>query len=178
AITAMFTAWKRFGKPDTSMALNGALAGLVAITAGCAVVSPLSAIIIGAIAGILVVLSVEFIDKVLRIDDPVGAISVHGVCGAFGTLAVGLFAQSSYGNSSGVGDVNGLFFGGGLSLFVTQLIGVISVFVWVFGAAFVVFKIMKMTVGLRVSEEEELKGLDIGEHGMESYSGFQVFTTQ
>ena len=178
AITAMFTAWKRFGKPDTSMALNGALAGLVAITAGCAVVSPLSAIIIGAIAGILVVLSVEFIDKVLRIDDPVGAISVHGVCGAFGTLAVGLFAQSSYGNSSGVGDVNGLFFGGGLSLFVTQLIGVISVFVWVFGAAFLVFKIMKMTVGLRVSEEEELKGLDIGEHGMESYSGFQVFTTQ
>ncbi len=178
AITAMFTAWKRFGKPDTSMALNGALAGLVAITAGCAVVSPLSAIIIGAIAGILVVLSVEFIDKVLRVDDPVGAISVHGVCGAFGTLAVGLFAQSSYGNSSGVGDVNGLFFGGGLSLFVTQLIGVISVFVWVFGAAFVVFKIMKMTIGLRVSEEEELKGLDIGEHGMESYSGFQVFTTQ
>jgi Amt family ammonium transporter len=178
AILAMFTAWKRFGKPDTSMALNGGLAGLVAITAPCASVSPLSAIIIGAIAGVLVVLSVEFIDKVLHVDDPVGAISVHGICGAWGTLAVGLFAQASYGKASGAGAVNGFFFGGGLSQFFIQLTGVISVFIWVFSTAFILFGIIKATVGLRVSKDEELKGLDIGEHGMESYAGFQVFTTQ
>ena len=178
AITAMFTAWIKFGKPDTSMALNGALAGLVAITAGCASVSPLSAITIGAIAGVLVVLSVEFIDKILHIDDPVGAISVHGVCGAFGTLAVGLFAQASYGESSGVGSINGLLFGGGFSQFLTQLIGVLSVFVWVFGSALVLFYIIKKTVGLRASDEEQLKGMDISEHGMEAYAGFQIFTTE
>jgi len=177
AILAMFTAWIRFGKPDTSMALNGALAGLVGITAPCANVSPLSAIIIGAVAGLLVVLSVEFIDKVLHIDDPVGAISVHGVCGAWGTLSVGLFAQAAYGEASGAGAVNGLFFGGGLSQFFTQLIGVVSVFLWVFGSALILFYIIKKTVGLRTSDEEQLKGLDIGEHGMEAYSGFQIFTT-
>lgn len=178
AIAAMFTVWIKFGKPDTSMALNGALAGLVAITAPCANVSPLSAIIIGAIGGILVVFSVEFIDKVLKIDDPVGAISVHGVCGAWGTLAVGLFAQASYGESSGMGAVNGLFFGGGLTQFFTQLIGVVSVFVWVFTSAFILFGLIKMIVGLRASDEEQIKGLDIGEHGMESYAGFQIFTTE
>ena len=178
AITAMFAAWKRFGKPDTSMALNGALAGLVGITAPCACVSPLSAILIGAVAGVLVVLSVEFIDKVLHVDDPVGAISVHGVCGAWGTLSVGLFAQASYGESSGVGAVNGLFFGGGLSQFMVQLLGVLSVFVWVFGSALLLFYIIKKTVGLRASDEEQLKGLDISEHGMESYAGFQIFTTE
>ena len=175
---AMFTAWVRFGKPDTSMALNGALAGLVAITAPCAAVSPLSAIIIGAIAGVIVVSSVEFIDKVLHIDDPVGAISVHGVCGAWGTLSVGLFAEAAYGKSSGIGAVNGLFFGGGLSQFFTQLIGVVSVFIWVFGTATLLFYVVKKTVGLRVSDEEQLKGLDIGEHGMEAYAGFQIFTTE
>jgi Amt family ammonium transporter len=178
AITAMFTAWVRFGKPDTSMALNGALAGLVGITAACAVVSPLSSIIIGAVAGALVVFSVEFIDKVLHVDDPVGAISVHGVCGAWGTLAVGLFAEAAYGQSSGAGAVNGLFFGGGLTQFFTQLVGVISVFVWVFGTALVVFYIAKKTIGLRASDEEQLRGLDISEHGMESYAGFQIFTTE
>jgi len=178
AILAMFTAWARFGKPDTSMALNGALAGLVAITAPCASVSPLSAIIIGSIGGVLVVLSVEFIDKILHVDDPVGAISVHGVCGAWGTLAVGLFAEATYGKASGVGAINGLFFGGGLSQFFTQLIGVISVFAWVFVSAYILFSILKATIGIRVSDEEQLKGLDIGEHGMESYAGFQVFTTQ
>ncbi len=172
SITAMFTAWARFGKPDTSMALNGALAGLVGITAPCANVSPLSAVLIGAIAGVLVVLSVEFIDKVLHIDDPVGAISVHGVCGAWGTLAAGLFAEEAYGGT------NGLFFGGGIGVFMTQLIGVISVFAWVFGTAFILFSIVKKTVGLRVSSDEELKGLDIGEHGMEPYAGFQIFTTE
>ncbi|MCK5708184.1 MAG: ammonium transporter [Candidatus Aureabacteria bacterium] len=172
AITAMITIWIQFGKPDTSMALNGALAGLVAITAPCANVSPTSAVIIGAIAGVLVVFSVEFIDKVLKVDDPVGAISVHGVCGAFGTLAAGLFAEEAYGGT------NGLFFGGGIGVFFTQLIGVLSVFAWVFGSAFVLFMIVKKTVGLRVSDEEQLKGLDISEHGMESYAGFQIFTTE
>ncbi|MBU4134579.1 ammonium transporter, partial [bacterium] len=178
AIMAMFTAWKRFGKPDTSMAFNGVLAGLVAITAPCASVSPLSAIIIGAVAGVLVVFSVEFIDKALRLDDPVGAISVHGVCGIWGTLAVGLFAQSAYGKSSGAGAVNGLFFGGGFSQLLIQLLGVISVGAWVFGSASFLFFILKKTVGLRASDEEQLKGLDITEHGMESYAGFQIFTTE
>jgi len=162
----------RFGKPDPSMALNGTLAGLVAITAGCAFVSPLSAVIIGLAAGILVVVSVEFIDKVLKIDDPVGAVSVHGVCGAFGTLAVGLFAQEPYGG------LNGLFFGGGLGLLGVQTLGVLTVFVWVFVTCSGLFLLLKKTVGLRVKHEEEIRGLDIGEHGIESYSGFQVFTTQ
>ncbi|MBN2484075.1 MAG: ammonium transporter [Candidatus Omnitrophica bacterium] len=172
AIMGMSVAWIRFGKPDTSMALNGALAGLVAITAPCANVSPLSAIIIGAIGGTLVVLSVEFIDKVLHIDDPVGAVSVHGICGAWGTLAAGLFAESAYGG------IDGLFFGGGLGQFIVQLIGVASVFIWVFGTATILFGIIKVIMGLRVTPDEELKGLDIGEHGMESYSGFQIFTTE
>lgn len=172
AITAMITIWMQFGKPDTSMTLNGALAGLVAITAGCANVSPMSAIVIGGLAGVLVVLSVQFFDKVLRIDDPVGAISVHGVCGAFGTLAVGFFAQQSYGG------VDGLFFGGGFGPFMTQLVGVASVFAWTFFGALILFSVIKATMGIRVSKEEEVKGLDITEHGMESYSGFQIFSTE
>ena len=172
SVAAMITVWIKYGKPDISMSLNGALAGLVAVTAPCANISPVSAIAIGAIGGILVVTSVDFIDKKLRIDDPVGAISVHGICGAWGTLAAGLFAEEAYGG------VNGLFFGGGMKPFLTQALGVASVFVWVFGAAFTVFYIIKKTVGLRVSDEEQLKGLDIDEHGMEAYSGFQIFTTQ
>lgn len=172
AITAMITVWIQFGKPDTSMALNGALAGLVAITAPCANVSPISAIIIGAIAGVIVVLSVEFIDKVLHIDDPVGAISVHGVCGAFGTLAAGLFAEEAYGG------VNGLFFGGGMGQFIIQVTGVIAVFIWTFGSACALFYLVKKTMGLRASDQEQLKGLDISEHGMESYAGFQIFSTE
>jgi Amt family ammonium transporter len=172
AIIAMFVAWIRFGKPDVSMSLNGALAGLVAITAPCANVSPLSAIIIGALAGALVVMSVEFFDKVVKIDDPVGAISVHGVCGSFGTLCVGLFAQEQYGG------VNGLFFGGGMSQFMIQLTGVVAAFAWTFTLAFVMFKVLSATVGLRVKPEEELRGLDLDEHGCESYSGFQIFSTQ
>jgi len=167
AITAMFTVWIMFGKPETTMALNGALAGLVAITAPCANVSPVSAIIIGAVAGVLVVLSVTFIDAKLKIDDPVGAISVHGVCGAWGTLSAGLFAQKAYGG------VDGLFFGGGIGQFVTQLIGVASVFVWTFGTMFILFYIIKNTIGIRVSDEEQMEGLDIGEHGLEAYNGFQ-----
>ncbi len=174
AICAMFTVWIVNKKPDVSMALNGALAGLVAITAPCAVVSPVSAVIIGAIAGIIVVFSVIFIDKVLRIDDPVGAVSVHGINGAWGTIAVGLFAESRFVTAAGFDSVNGLFFGGGAGQLATQFIGVISVAGWVFAAAFIMFLGIKYTIGLRVSRDEELKGLDIGEHGMESYPGFQI----
>jgi Amt family ammonium transporter len=166
AIAAMFTAWTVLKKPDGSMALNGALAGLVAITAPCYTVSPVGALIIGLLAGILVVLSVLFIDRVLKVDDPVGAVSVHGVCGAFGTLTIGLF------NVEG-----GLFYGGGFKLLGIQAIGVLTAFVWAFGLGLLLFFAIKKTVGLRVSEEEELQGLDIGEHGMEAYSGFQIFTT-
>ncbi len=171
AIGAMFTSWIWFGKPDPSVSLNGALAGLVGITAGTWVVSPVGAVIIGLLAGILVVLSVEFLDKVLHIDDPVGAISVHGVCGAFGTLAVGLFAD-------GVNDpeIVGLFYGGGFAQLGVQLVGVIAVFAWVVVTAFVLFGILKATGKLRVSDKDELIGLDISEHGMESYNGFQIFS--
>jgi Amt family ammonium transporter len=177
-ITAMFTAWIRFKKPDASMSLNGALAGLVAITAPCALVSPGSAIIIGLLAGVIVVLAVEFFDKVLHIDDPVGAVSVHGVCGLFGTLCVGLFAQAKYAESAGLGTINGLFYGGGFKLLGVQALGALAVFVWVGVTAFVMFYAIKKTVGLRVTRQEELRGLDIDEHGMEAYSGFQIFTTQ
>ncbi|HOC90971.1 MAG TPA: ammonium transporter [bacterium] len=172
AVVAMITVWIWHGKPDTSMTLNGALAGLVGITAPCANVSPSSAVIIGAVAGVLVVLAVEFVDRILKIDDPVGAISVHGICGAWGTLAAGLFAQSKYGG------VDGLFFGGGFSQLGVQALGVVSVFAWSFISASVLFAVIKIVVGLRVSPEEELRGLDIEEHGIESYSGFQIFTTQ
>lgn len=173
AIAAMVTIWIKSGKPDVSMTLNGALAGLVAITAGCASVSPVSSIIIGLIAGVVVVLAVEFIDFVLKIDDPVGAISVHGVCGALGTLMVGLFAESRF---AGVG-VDGLFFGGGFRLLGVQALGVAAVFLWVVITSGLLFFIIKKTVGLRVTRQEELRGLDIDEHGMESYSGFQIFKT-
>ncbi len=168
AILAMATSWIWFGKPDPSMSLNGALAGLVGITAPTGVTSPGAAVMIGAIAGILVVASVEFIDKVLHIDDPVGAISVHGVCGAWGTMAVGLFSSNP--------DVGlGLFYGGGVSLLGVQLLGIAAVFAWAFLGALLLFTVIKASMGLRVSEKEEMQGLDIGEHGTESYSGFQIF---
>ncbi|MCP4132339.1 MAG: ammonium transporter [bacterium] len=174
AIASMITIWLKSGKPDVSMALNGALAGLVGITAGCAAVSPLSAIFIGLMAGVVVVLSVEFIDFKLKIDDPVGAVSVHGVCGALGTLAVGLFAEARF---AGEG-INGLFYGGGFKLLGVQALGVAAVMAWVVIASGLLFLVVKKTMGLRVSREEELRGLDIDEHGMESYSGFQVFSNQ
>ena len=168
----MITAWIRYGKPDVTMSLNGALAGLVAITAGCANVSPGSAIIIGALAGILVIFSVDFIDKVLKIDDPVDAISVHGVCGAFGTLCVGIFASKDFGG------VSGLLDGGGAALLTSQMIGVAAVFAWSFGLGLILFSLIKATVGLRVTRTEELRGLDIDEHGNEAYYGFQIYTTE
>jgi Amt family ammonium transporter len=172
AVGAMILSWIRAKKPDLSMSLNGALAGLVAITAGCASVSPASAIVIGLIAGAIVELSVEFIDKVLHVDDPVGAVSVHGVCGAWGTLAVGLFAQPEYGGLAG------LLFGGGMRQLGIQALGVLTVFGWTMATSLALFATLKATVGLRVKPEEELRGLDIGEHGSEAYAGFQIFTTQ
>lgn len=171
AIGAMITSWVQFGKPDPSMSLNGALAGLVGITAGTAVVSPVGSLIIGLIAGILVVLSVEFIDKVLKIDDPVGAVSVHGVCGVWGTIAVGLFATPGNGAAG-----TGLFYGGGFAQLGVQALGALSVFAWVFVTATIVFVVIKKTVGLRVVAKDERAGLDTSEHGMESYSGFQIFS--
>jgi Amt family ammonium transporter len=166
AIVAMSVSWVVMKKPDASMALNGALAGLVSITAPCDGVSPIGAIIIGAIGGALVVGSVLFIDRRLKIDDPVGAVSVHGVCGAWGTLSAGLFNTDS-----------GLFYGGGVKQLGVQILGAGAAFVWAFGIGLVLFFAIKKTIGLRVTAEEELKGLDIGEHGMEAYAGFQIFTT-
>ena len=166
AVAAMITAWLIFKKPDASMALNGALAGLVSITAPCDGVSPMGALFIGLAGGVLVVFSVLLLDRVLKIDDPVGAVSVHGVCGAWGTLAAGLFNLES-----------GLFYGGGFTQLGVQFVGVAAGFAWAFGTGLVLFLAIKYTLGLRVTEEEELRGLDLGEHGMEAYSGFQVFTT-
>ena len=167
AIAAMVVSWIIGKKPDGSMALNGALAGLVSITAPCYTVNGVDAVIIGLVGGVIVVLSVFFIDRVLKVDDPVGAVSVHGVCGAWGTLSCGLF------NLDG-----GLFHGGGVKLLGVQALGVLVAFAWAFGVGFALFYAIKKTVGLRVSEEEEIRGLDIGEHGMEAYSGFQIFSTQ
>ncbi len=162
ATMTMIVSWFKYGKPDVSMTLNGVLAGLVGITAGTASVSNLGAVLIGGLAGIIVLYAVEFFDKI-HVDDPVGAVAVHGVCGAFGTLAVGLFALDG-----------GLFYGGGLSLLFTQLTGVVSVFVWAFGLAFILFKVIDAIVGLRVSKEDELSGLDSSEHGTVSYPDFQL----
>jgi len=174
AIAAMLTSWVMFKKADASMALNGGLAGLVAITAPCATVTPVASLIIGLIAGVLVVFSVVFIDRVLKVDDPVGAVSVHGVCGAFGTLACGLFNAEK---ALGIGEANGgLFYGGGFAQLGSQLVGIGAAFVWAFGTGLVLFLLIKKTIGLRVSREEELRGLDVGEHGMEAYAGFQIFS--
>ena len=158
----MIYTWVRYGKPDVSMTLNGVLAGLVAITAGCDVVSPAGALIIGLMAGVLVVVAVEFFDQKLKIDDPVGAVSVHGVCGAFGTIVTGLFATK-----------DGLFYGGGTSFLTTQIIGVVTVAIYVAIAMTIIFGVLDKLIGLRVSEEEEIKGLDMEEHGLlSSYADF------
>lgn len=170
---AMFLTWIRYGKPDVSMSFNGTLAGLVAVTAGCAYISMVSAAIIGVVAGILVVFSVEFIDRKLKVDDPVGAISVHAVNGIWGTIAVGLFAQASFGEANGVAAVDGLFYGGGVAQLGKQLLGIASVVAWVAVAAFILFFVLKKTIGIRVSEEDQRVGLDISEHNLEAYPEFQ-----
>jgi len=172
AVGAMMVIWIISRKPDFSMTMNGALAGLVAITAPCAVVSAQASMVIGLIAGAIVVLGVILLDKI-GVDDPVGAIPVHGMNGTFGTLAVGLWGQKALGLAN-----DGLFHGGGLTQFWVQLYGNLAVVAFVIVAMGLVFYLIKKTVGLRVSREEELRGLDIGEHGMESYAGFQVFTIQ
>ncbi len=166
-VTLIFT-WIRYGKPDVSMTYNAALAGLVGITAGCDAVSPLGAAIMGAIFGIVIVLAVEFFDKVAKIDDPVGAVSVHGVCGSLGTILVGLFA-------TGVSTEKGLFYGGGWHLLGTQALGVVSVAAYVAVVITIVFFVLKKTIGLRVDAADEIAGLDVSEHGLlTAYAGFAM----
>ena len=167
-VTMVFT-WVRYGKPDVSMTLNGALAGLVAITAGCDCVSPVGAFFIGVVAGFLVVLSVEFFDNIAKIDDPVGAVSVHMANGIWGTIAVGLFSTGA----DGVG--KGLFYGGGVSQLGVQALGIIAIDAYVLVVMFIAFKIIDKTIGLRVPAQVEIDGLDIHEHGLASaYSGFAI----
>lgn len=168
--TVMIITWVRYKKPDVSMTLNGSLAGLVAITAGCDAVTPVGAFWIGLIAGFIVVFGIEFIDKKLKIDDPVGAIGVHGLCGAGGTILTGLFA---YHLTDDAGNPLGLFYGGGFKLVGIQILGVIAVIIWVAVTMTIVFQLLKHTVGLRVSKHEEIVGLDIEEHGLvSSYADF------
>lgn len=164
-IVALLITWKKYGKPDVPMTGNGIIAGLVAITAPCAWVNPSAAVLIGAIAGALVIASVWFIEWKLKIDDPVGAISVHGVNGIWGILALGLLADGTYGG------VTGLIYGNG-GFMVSQIISAVTVFVWAFGMGAIMFYILKKTIGIRVSDQEQLEGLDIGEHGISAYPDF------
>ncbi len=159
AVAAMLISWFRYGKPSLSITLNGALAGLVGITAGCAAVSAGGAALIGVISGIVLVFSIELFDKVLKIDDPVGAISVHGVCGALGTLLVGVFATDG-----------GLAYGGGFAQLGVQAVGVLATAAWVIVTCFVMFKVIQMTVGLRESDLVQEDGLDLHEHGETIYN--------
>lgn len=158
-ISSMLFSWFRYGKPDVSLTLNGCLAGLVAITAGTQAIDPVWSVGVGLAAGILMIFSVEFFDKVARIDDPVGAISVHGICGGFGTLCVGLFARNG-----------GLFTGGGFHLLQVQALGFLSVTLFVGTMTFAIFSVIKTLVGLRLTDNEQNEGLDLGEHGTTAYS--------
>lgn len=163
-LAALIVSWIKYKKPDVSLTLNGTLAGLVGITAGCDMVSSAGASVIGLLAGTAMIFAVEFIDKKVRVDDPVGAVAVHGVCGAFGTILTGLLALDG-----------GLLYGGGTSFFFTQILGVLITAAWVGATTTVLFLALKYTVGLRVSEDVELAGLDVTEHGLQSaYSGFVV----
>ena len=167
----MIFTWLRYGKPDVSMCLNASLAGLVAITAPCDVTDGLGALIIGAVAGLLVVFGVWFCDNVVHVDDPVGAVAVHFCNGIWGTIAVGLFATTSAPECT----MNGLFYGGGFKLLGTQILGIVAIMVWTAVTMTIVFSAIKATIGLRVSEEEEIVGLDSMEHGLASaYAGFSI----
>lgn len=171
-VVCMIFTWIKYGKPDVSMCLNASLAGLVAITAGCDVTDAFGAIVIGAVSGVLVVFGVWLLDYRLRVDDPVGAVAVHCLNGIWGTLAVGLFATTS---APGNDSYTGLFYGGGFHLFGLQLLGFVSVAAWTAVTITITFLIIKATVGLRVTEEEEIVGLDPTEHGLASaYSGFSI----
>jgi ammonium transporter, Amt family len=170
-LAAMFVSWKVWGKPDPSMSANGMLAGLVAITAPCAFVSPVGSFIIGVIAGALVVGSIVFVERYLKVDDPVGAVSVHGVNGIWGLISLGLFADGSYGDGWGgvEGTVRGLFYGGGGGQLAAQLISAVVVFVWAFGVMYAFFRIQKRVQGIRVTRDEEMIGLDVPEMGVPAY---------
>ena len=164
-VSTTLLVWFLYGKPDLSMAINGALGGLVAITAPCATVSITGSVVIGALVAPVVVYGVTLLDH-LHVDDPVGAIPVHGLCGIWGTLALGLFHET-----------DGLFYGGGIRQFGVQALGSFCVVSFTLVSMYLIFKLLAATVGLRVSQDEEIRGLDIGEHGMESYAGFQIFLT-
>ena len=167
-LTATAASWVFLGKPDLGMTINGCLAGLVAITGGCAYISILDSLLIGAVAGVVVVFAVVFFDRV-KVDDPVGATSVHLCCGVLGTLCIGLFAQEGV---TSLSTRNGLFYGGGAGLLLTQLLGVVAVGAFVFAASALLWWALKKTMGIRVSREEEIAGLDIGEHGNRAYPDF------
>lgn len=175
ALFALLFMWFKYGKPDISMAANGLLAGLVAITAPCAFVNSVSAVIIGAVAGVLLCLSVFFVERTLKVDDPVGAISVHGVNGAWGLISLGLFADGTYGDGlNGVaGTVKGLFYGSG-SQFAAEVVGVLTNFIFVFVVMFVFFKVLNLIVPLRVDPELEIAGLDQAEVAVTAYPDFQT----
>ena len=174
AIFSMLYMWMKYGKPDPSMSANGLLAGLVAITAPCAFVSSFWAFVIGAVAGVMVCWSVFFVERSMKVDDPVGAISVHGTCGAWGVISLGLFSDGTYGDGfNGVeGTVRGLFYGGA-SQFVAQIIGTATCFVFIFAISWAFFKVLDAVVGMRVSAEEELEGLDVPEMGTHGYPEVQ-----
>jgi Amt family ammonium transporter len=175
SVAAVFFTWIKNGKPDVSMSLNAALAGLVGITAGCAFVDAIGALFIGLVAGVLVVVSVEFIDQKLKVDDPVGAVAVHGVCGAWGAVAVGLFATSPEFSDAGYG----LFYGGGAGLLGVQALGTVAIAVWTFATIGLLFFIIKKLNGLRVARQDEITGLDISEHGLtSSYADFMVASAE
>ncbi len=175
AVAASLYMWFRYGKPDPSMSCNGMLAGLVAITAPCAFVNSVAAFIIGVVAGLLVCWSCFFVERTLKVDDPVGAISVHGTCGAWGVLSLGLFADGTYGDGlNGVaGTVRGLFYGDA-SQFFAECVGALTNFVFVFGITLLFFKVSDAVMGIRVSAETELEGLDVPELGALAYPDFQV----
>jgi Amt family ammonium transporter len=180
-VAALLYMWLVFGKPDPTMGCNGLLAGLVAITAPCAFVNPPSAVIIGACAGVLVIWGVLFVERVLKVDDPVGAVAVHGVCGAFGCLAIGLFADGKYGAGwNGVADKTplGLFYGGGFSQLMAQLVGIVTNFIWVFSVAMVSFWIIGKIVGNRTTAKAEIEGLDIHEMGVAGYALEDPYSVQ
>ncbi len=179
-LTALATMWGFFGKPDPTMSCNGLLAGAVAISAPCAYVNPIGAVVIGAIAGVLVVASILFIDKYLKVDDPVGAISVHGVCGAFGCLGVGLFATGEYGaGTNGVASAPiGFFHGGGFDQLLAQMIGVATNVLWVFPASLVGFLVVERLIGNRVSARAEIEGLDVPEMGVLGYVDEDTYAVQ
>ncbi len=170
-VTVLIITWVRYKKPDVSMTLNGSLAGLVAITAGCDTVTPVGAALIGVIAGFAVVFGIEFVDQKLKVDDPVGAVGVHGICGCLGTILTGLLAYYDFGN----GEKLGLFYGGGIHFFGLQILGVVVVITWVAVTMTIIFNVLKHTIGLRASAVEEIEGLDIHEHGLASaYADFAL----